>query len=239
MVSKMLIDSPRMIIRFGKICLDRNSYIHVQEQVDHYAWSWNHYHMTVPMGLAVQEPGCGVGAGTYEKGKYICASRVGKVVKREIESNRFAVEVVCPENQEGCAPVNYPVVPKIGDVILGKVIRLSQKLASVDILSVENSDVKEIFTGIVRAQDIRTSEIDSVELHRCFRPRDIIRARVLSLGDSRAYYLSTAEPELGVVSSVSQNGNKMVPLNESAMHCVETGEKEERKAAKLSAKDTK
>jgi exosome complex RNA-binding protein Csl4 len=105
-------------------------------------------------------------------------------------------------------------------------------------LSVENWDVKEIFTGIVRAQDIRTSEIDSVELHRCFRPRDIIRARVLSLGDSRAYYLSTAEPELGVVSSVSQNGNKMVPLDESAMHSVETGEREERKVAILSAKDT-
>lgn len=197
---------------------------------------WSHDNL--PFCVALQEPECGAGPGTYEKGRYICASRVGKVVKREIESNRFVVEVVSPENQEGCAPVNYPVVPKIGDIVLGKVIRLSQKLASVDILSVENCDVKEIFTGIVRAQDIRTSEIDSVELHRCFRPRDIIRARVLSLGDSRAYYLSTAEPELGVVSSVSQNGNKMVPLDESAMHSVETGEREERKVAILSAKDT-
>ena len=197
--------------------------------------------MAVPLRLAVQEAECSAGQGTYEKGRYICESRVGKVVRREIESNsedtgsRFVLEVVCPEDS---VAVNYPVVPKVGDIVLGKVIRLSQKLASVDIFSVENRDVKEIFTGIVRAQDIRTSDIDSIELHRCFRPRDIVRARVLSLGDSRAYYLTTAEPELGVVSSVSQNGSKMVPLDEGAMHCVETGEREERKVAIVSAKDT-
>ena len=33
----------------------------------------------------------------------------------------------------------------------------------------------------------------------CFRPGDVVRAEVLSLGDARSYYLSTAEPELGVV----------------------------------------
>lgn len=35
-------------------------------------------------------------------------------------------------------------------------------------------------------------------MYKSFRPGDIVRARVISLGDARQYYLSTAENELGV-----------------------------------------
>lgn len=41
-------------------------------------------------------------------------------------------------------------------------------------------------------------QVDKVEVFKCFRPGDIVRARVISLGDARQYYLSTAENELGV-----------------------------------------
>ena len=41
----------------------------------------------------------------------------------------------------------------------------------------------------------------------CFRPGDVIKAEVLSLGDSRSYYLSTAKNELGVVYARSLAGN--------------------------------
>lgn len=37
----------------------------------------------------------------------------------------------------------------------------------------------------------------------CFRPGDIIRAEVVSLGDARSYYLTTSRNELGVVYAKS------------------------------------
>ena len=41
------------------------------------------------------------------------------------------------------------------------------------------------FQGVIRAQDVRSTEKDSVVLKECFRPGDIIRATVISLGDAR------------------------------------------------------
>ena len=49
-----------------------------------------------------------------------------------------------------------------------------------------------------------------VVLSQCFRPGDVVRASVLSLGDARSYYLSTAENELGVVYAKSIAGKQAV-----------------------------
>jgi exosome complex component CSL4 len=41
---------------------------------------------------------------------------------------------------------------------------------------------------------------DSISMIECFKPRDIVKAKVISLGDStRGVYLSTAAEDLGVV----------------------------------------
>lgn len=45
-----------------------------------------------------------------------------------------------------------------------------------------------------------------VEIYSSFRPGDIDIAEVLSLGDARSYYLSTAKNELGVVYAKSVAG---------------------------------
>ena len=45
-----------------------------------------------------------------------------------------------------------------------------------------------------------------VVLAHCFRPGDIVRAVVVSLGDARSYYLSTASNECGVVYAKSIAG---------------------------------
>jgi hypothetical protein len=45
-----------------------------------------------------------------------------------------------------------------------------------------------------------------VVMHECFRPGDVVRAEVLSLGDSRSFYLTTAKNELGVVYAKSLAG---------------------------------
>ena len=60
-----------------------------------------------------------------------------------------------------------------------------------------------------RQQDVRATEVDKVELIVCFRPGDLVRASVLSLGDSRSYLLTTARNELGVVYAKSATSGGM------------------------------
>ncbi|KAL6501200.1 hypothetical protein OROHE_025063 [Orobanche hederae] len=94
-------------------------------------------------------------------------------------------------------------VPEPGSIVIARVTKVMAKMASADIICVGPKSVREKFTGIIRQQDVRATEIDKVEMHSSFRPGDIVKALVLSLGDARAYYLSTAKNELGVVSAES------------------------------------
>ena len=71
-----------------------------------------------------------------------------------------------------------------------------------------------------------------VEVFKSFRPGDIIRAVVLSLGDAKSYYLSTAKINLGVVTAKSEAGAKLVPISWEEMQCELTQGKEHRKVAK-------
>lgn len=89
------------------------------------------------------------------------------------------------------------------------------------------------FRGIIRQQDVRATETDKVVLAECFRPGDIVRAEVVSLGDARSYYLSTAKNELGVVAAKSATvGAQMVPVGWEHMECPKTKVRERRKVAK-------
>lgn len=45
-----------------------------------------------------------------------------------------------------------------------------------------------------------------VVMYDCFRPGDVVRAKVLSLGDARSYHLTTADNALGVVHAKSLAG---------------------------------
>lgn len=57
-----------------------------------------------------------------------------------------------------------------------------------------------------RLEDVRAAEIDKVQIASCFRPGDVVKAEVVSLGTSRDYYLSTAQNHLGVVYAKSLAG---------------------------------
>jgi exosome complex RNA-binding protein Csl4 len=84
-------------------------------------------------------------------------------------------------------------------------------------------------------QDVRATEIDKVDMSKCFRPGDIVKAKVISLGDARQYYLSTAAAECGVRFAKSEAGAIMTPLSWQEMQCPLTGAKESRKCAKPDA----
>ena len=71
-----------------------------------------------------------------------------------------------------------------------------------------------------------------MKVHESFRVGDVVRAVVISLGDERSYFCSTARNELGVVMAVSEAGNQMVPVSWREFLDERVGVKEARKVAK-------
>ncbi|KAJ1927723.1 hypothetical protein IWQ60_002695 [Tieghemiomyces parasiticus] len=123
-------------------------------------------------------------------------------------------------------------VPSVGNLVVGKVLRINARFATVAIMMVEARPCKEDYQGVIRVQDVRATEKDSVRMANSFRPGDIIRARILSLGDLRSYYLSTAQNELGVILAQSVAGAPLVPVSWEEMQCSKTKVVEYRKCAK-------
>lgn len=167
-----------------------------------------------------------LGEGTYAREDFICSALVGYVqIVNATSVGQASTITVMRGSEQTC-------VPKSGDIVTVKVMKINARLASVDILCVGQRVLEESFAGIIRQQDVRATEVDKVEILSSFRPGDIVRAEVVSLGDSRSYYLSTAKNELGVVSAKSVAGAQLVPVSWQEMQCPATLTKEYRKVAK-------
>lgn len=125
--------------------------------------------------------------------------------------------------------------PEVGTTVLGKITRTTPRQATLSILALGdtgNAVLKEPFPALIRQQDIRATELDKVKVNECFRVGDVVRAVVISLGDERAYYLSTSKNELGVVMAMSEGGNQMFPVSWREFQDSVTGTREQRKVAK-------
>mmetsp|Transcript_17962 Transcript_17962/g.29133 ORF Transcript_17962/g.29133 Transcript_17962/m.29133 type:complete len:194 (+) Transcript_17962:2244-2825(+) len=165
------------------------------------------------------------GSGTYVAQDGVYASIVGRF---EYEDNVVAV-----------VPASYKprIVPVVNDIVTCKVLKVNSRFATCEIACVGSRNVPGTgFKGIIRKENVRGFEIDRVEMHKSFRPRDIVRAMVASLGTARSYELSTAGNNLGVVSAFSEANAPMIPVSYNEMKCSLTGVIENRKVAKLEAK---
>ncbi|KAK9480093.1 hypothetical protein V1514DRAFT_326398 [Lipomyces japonicus] len=124
-------------------------------------------------------------------------------------------------------------LPSVHDVVLARVLRINPRQANVAILAVGDSNLSDEFGGIIRSQDVTETEKDKVKISNCFRPGDVVRAQVISLGDGTNYYLSTARNDLGVVYATSEVSNAaMFPVDWRTMKCSVSGTTEQRKVAK-------
>ncbi|XP_078079197.1 exosome complex component CSL4 [Mustelus asterias] len=169
---------------------------------------------------------CTPGNGTHSRHGYIFASLSGYVVK---------------ENDNGMVPVISVVrdtepqlLPEVSVVVTCKVTSINPRFAKVHILYVRSTPLKGTFRGTIRREDIRATEKDKIEVYKCFRPGDIVLAKVISLGDAQSnYLLTTAENELGVVVAHSEAGAQMVPISWCEMQCPKSHGKEFRKVARV------
>merc|ERR1712179_863591 len=105
------------------------------------------------------------------------------------------------------------VLPTVDAIITARVTNVNPRFCKCDIMKVGNIRMREAFRGMIRKDDVRATEKDKVEMYKCYRPGDIILARVISLGDAQSYLLTTAENELGVVVAISEAGSTMVPIS--------------------------
>jgi len=127
-------------------------------------------------------------------------------------------------------------VLSVGSLCVCTVLRVTPTMCTVTILSNSIVPLNSPNTGTIRAEDVTsvpetaTEEGKESSMFDNFRLGDVVQARVISLGDVRSFYLSTAEEHLGVVKAVSEGGENMVPVNWREMGC--SGGTERRKVAK-------
>lgn len=85
--------------------------------------------------------------------------------------------------------------------------------------------------GILRKEDVRATNVDNVEMYKCYRPGDIILAKILPQIELHTYSLTTAENELGCViasarglatTSANYVPVPMVPISWVEMQCPNT-----------------
>lgn len=179
------------------------------------------------------------GNGTFSRGGFVVSALAGKV-------SFLAAQSSASSEEEGSVSSNLPiaqvvnanakptVVPKEKSIVLAQVTKITPRFAQVAIVSVDDVTLTEYFPGTVRSTDIQLVQGEVVEVYKSFRPGDLIRAEVLSLGDSRTYYLTTAKPEYGVVLAKSISGHTMEAISSKLMQCPKTKLKEYRKVAKTS-----
>ena len=113
------------------------------------------------------------GSGTYISGDYIFATIAG-TLKESPAPSGFGKKTVSVANKR--PPV---AVPKIGSIVICRITRISQRDAQAKILAVDTTILPEPFPGIIRKQDVRQTQTDLLEMNNCFRPGDVVRARVV------------------------------------------------------------
>ncbi|KAJ9386846.1 hypothetical protein DTO063F5_3504 [Paecilomyces variotii] len=105
-------------------------------------------------------------------------------------------------------------------------------LASPANLENQNNSDELRFQALIRKEDVRAVEKDRVVMEEMFRVGDIVRGKVISLGDQSFYYLTTARNDLGIVMARSEAGNMMFPVSWREMRDPITGVGEPRKVAR-------
>ncbi|KAG7297397.1 hypothetical protein JYU34_019378 [Plutella xylostella] len=181
------------------------------------------------MRLSLSNKEYAAGPGTYERKGYIYATLAGvlKIVEDETEKTKL-VTVESPRTPS--------ILPRAGDIVTAKVTVVNSRVVQCTILCVGPSVLVRPYKGILKKEDIKSTDKDRIDPYKCFRPGDVILARVLPMTEIHWYHLSTAENELGVVIATAEGspqGISMVPTSWSEMQCPKTLVKEPRKVARV------
>lgn len=101
-------------------------------------------------------------------------------------------------------------VPTFGSVVTCRVLSINANQIRCAIHCVEHYVLKQPFRGLIRKEEVRSTEKDKVEIHKCFRAGDVILAKVIGIADNHSFLLSTAQNELGVVIAYNESGKNLL-----------------------------
>lgn len=149
------------------------------------------------------------GAGTYTYRNYIHSALCGVV---QVEQSRPDAECGSDGAQRAARTVTVvhdlrnrqEKLPTVGAVVTCRVVSIGSLQARCQISCVGQQLLRLPFRALLRKEDVRAEDKDRVEMHLCYRPRDIILAKVMGSSD-QGYLLSTAEDELGVVVAYNEH----------------------------------
>jgi exosome complex component CSL4 len=129
-------------------------------------------------------------------------------------------------------PRNSPMLPKIGDIIVGYVEMMFSTMVSIKVLYINDKWSDAGFSAIASARLGSRADIERRGDRRAtFHNGDIVRGRVISLLNS-TIHLTLAEKEYGLLYALCfMCGGDTVRTNESTIKCVECGAFENRKLA--------
>lgn len=173
------------------------------------------------------------GSGSHLYASNLYASIAGPVSVSSAPKKTLPSISISAQTSSSSTPT--AALPSVGDIVLGRITRTNPRQATLDILALGATGatvLREPFQALIRQQDIRATEIDKVKMGESFRVGDIVRGVVISLGDERNYYVSTAKNEYGVVLASSEGGVQMMPVSWREMREVGGNRAELRKVAK-------
>ncbi|KAE9233421.1 hypothetical protein PF005_g2333 [Phytophthora fragariae] len=152
--------------------------------------------------LAAADGKLKAGSGAYVRDGAIFASICGqwRISQDVVEVSRSGKTVASAQ------------VLRLGDVVLCRVAKITSRQVMVDILCVGETVLKEAFPGTIRLEDVRNHDIDKLVMEEVFSPGNLVKAAVLSFGDTRSYFLSTAKPGLGVVRPPTEQDSQTTDM---------------------------
>ncbi|GAA5927734.1 exosome non-catalytic core subunit CSL4 [Sporobolomyces koalae] len=172
-----------------------------------------------PLAVTAGSAGSQPAPGTFVRGGKVYASRVGRLSTQGPDASVQGKD-------------DTQAIPEPNSTVIGTVSRITRQAATLSLLTVDGRPCRPDFAGVIRSQDVRQTAKDSVKMWSCFRPGDVVRAKVISLGDARSYFLSTAANSLGVLFAISSTtGQALEAISWEEMKDPTTGETEGRKVA--------
>ena len=125
--------------------------------------------------IEVDEGNYKAGNGVYiRKGKYFA------LLSGIVDISNSTISVKSSRDDQISTVEN---VPKVGQIYYAIVDKLSPRICQV--LVVDPKTGQRGFHGIIRKENVRQSEVDKVEMVDCFRPGDLIKAKLVALGSSK------------------------------------------------------
>jgi exosome complex component CSL4 len=137
---------------------------------------------------------------------------------------------------------NSPMLPKVGDIVVGYVDMLFSSMVSIKMLYINDKKFSAGYSAIASARvgprDRDGGRNGRRDRRANFRVGDIVRGRVISLLNSTVH-LTLAEKEFGVLYALCFIcGGNTVRTNENTIKCIECGTFEDRKLTHDYGKET-